>query len=242
MSDSKCLSFFLPFYNEEKSLAPVVKTVISVASQLLTHWEIILVDDGSSDRSFDIACEMMSRCENIRIVRLEGNQGFGIAYLRGISEARFPFAMYLSTDGDVNEVELKQILFAWDGRRGLIQYAQNPQARFYYRYLLSRWFTRITNFLSGNNWPYYNGFNIYRLKEGAQIARLNFGFATQAYVVLNVFNSRSDVIRIATASKFFDQGSKALTIKNFIRATRFFWFVVRTRVAEVRRSKVTIHG
>lgn len=229
-SSNKSLSFFLPFYNEQDSLEKTVTLILQIAPALLSEFEILLINDGSTDGSLAIASALSERSKHIRIINFEKNQGFGSAYLAGVQNARYGFAQYLSTDGDVEADELRQIIQAWDGNSSLLQYAENPQDRHFSRFLLSKIFTSVTNFLSHSHWPYYNGFNIYSLKNKFRLEQRDFGFATQAYVLLSLFQSPEKTILLTTKSRFNDSGSKALTFRNISKAFLFFCFIIRNKL------------
>ncbi len=116
-SINKNLSFFLPFYNEEKTLGETVQLLLMIARANLNQFEILLINDGSTDSSPQIAEFLAQQHPEVQLINLKTNQGFGTAYIRGILHAKFQHAMYLSTDGDVHEDELKQIFNAWDGEK-----------------------------------------------------------------------------------------------------------------------------
>lgn len=226
---NKKLSFFLPFYNEEDNLEKTVKLVLQVAPILLTEFEILLINDGSNDSSLQIAERLRQKSQYLRIFSFEKNQGFGAAYISGLHNARFDHALYLTTDGDVGADELKLIIQTWDGKNSVLQYAENPRSRHLFRFVISKTFVFITNFLSNTNWPYYNGFNIYSLKNKDKLKLLNFGFATQAYALLTLFETPQKTILLATKSRFNDSKSKAITLNNIYKAFLFFYFIIRNR-------------
>lgn len=226
----KRLSFFIPFYNEVASLKDSVEIVLQTARMNLTEFEILLINDGSDDGSVSVAEKLSQQESSIRIISFEKNQGFGSAYISGLLNARFNHAMYLTADGDVDSNELKQILEMWDGKSPLLQYSNNLRSRTLFRFFLSKLFTFTVNFLSGAHWPYYNGFNIYSLKNKNKLELKNFGFATQAYALLTLFESPHETLFLSTNSRFNDATSKGITLKNIHKAFLFFYYIVRNRI------------
>ena len=69
------LSIFLPAYNEEENVASAVKQVSTVAQGLGIEYEIILVNDGSSDRTGEIGRELEQQIPNFRLVEHYPNRG-----------------------------------------------------------------------------------------------------------------------------------------------------------------------
>ena len=81
------LSIVLPAYNEEENVASAVEEVFTAAQQLGTDYEIILVNDGSADRTGDIGRELEQRISNFRLVEHYPNRGYGGALKAGFAAA-----------------------------------------------------------------------------------------------------------------------------------------------------------
>jgi glycosyltransferase involved in cell wall biosynthesis len=81
------LSIVLPAYNEEENVASAVEEVSTVAQQLGMDYEIILVNDGSTDRTGKIARELEQRIPNFRLVEHYPNQGYGGSLKAGFAAA-----------------------------------------------------------------------------------------------------------------------------------------------------------
>jgi glycosyltransferase involved in cell wall biosynthesis len=81
------LSIVLPAYNEEENVASAVEQVSQAAQQLGVDYEIILVNDGSTDRTGEIARELEQRIPNFRLVEHYPNRGYGGALKAGFTAA-----------------------------------------------------------------------------------------------------------------------------------------------------------
>ncbi len=92
------LSIFFPFWNEEKNVKYVVENAIEVAGRIADVWEIIIVDDGSSDKTYQIGQEMASRNKNVSVISHKPNRGYGAALKEGFSNAKYKYVVF--TDGD----------------------------------------------------------------------------------------------------------------------------------------------
>ncbi|MGA0164282.1 MAG: glycosyltransferase family 2 protein, partial [Bdellovibrionota bacterium] len=98
-----------PCFNSEKYISD---TIESVLSQTLTDFEMLVIDDGSSDTSVEIIKSYSERDSRVRLLRLEKNQGPGAARNLGISEARGRFIAFLDSDDLWHSEKLeKQIRF-----------------------------------------------------------------------------------------------------------------------------------
>ena len=91
------VSVVLIFLNEERFIEEAVR---SVYAQTLTDWELILVDDGSTDRSTQIACDLAANDARIRYVDHERHANLGMAVSRnvGVAHSSAPYVAFI--DGD----------------------------------------------------------------------------------------------------------------------------------------------
>jgi perosamine synthetase len=233
----KELSFFIPFRNEEQFLASTVEIVLSVAQDCLNKFEILLVDDRSFDGSPEIA-KKLSLDPNIRVITLPEPGGFGAGYLAGLGFAKYGFAMYLSADGDVTAPDLRGLLQQWHGNMSMIQHCVNDRTRNLFRYHLSRFYTRMVQIGSGTCFNYYNGFNILPTRTLLGKTVSDFGFCTQAHVLLNSLSFENRFQEVGTVCRFNDDTSQALTLKNFRAALAFFVWLLVERIKKGPRRAI----
>jgi glycosyltransferase involved in cell wall biosynthesis len=94
MSGEAFLSVMMPVFNEERTLEVILGHVLEQPQV----GEVIAVDDGSTDRSWEILTRMAAADPRIRPFRQEANQGKGAALRRAITELRMPFALVQDAD------------------------------------------------------------------------------------------------------------------------------------------------
>ena len=93
------LSYFFPAHNEEANLEPLVEEALAALPALAERFEIVIVNDGSKDRTREIADRLVAaNPDTVRCVHHEVNQGYGAAIRSGFRSARFGYVAY--TDGD----------------------------------------------------------------------------------------------------------------------------------------------
>lgn len=92
------LSIFFPFWNEEQNVEKVVVNAIPIAQKVANKWEIIMVDDGSSDNTLTIAKRLASKHKNLSVVSHVPNRGYGAALKEGLMHARYKYVVF--NDGD----------------------------------------------------------------------------------------------------------------------------------------------
>lgn len=93
------LSIVIPIHNEEPSILPLYDRLIAVLEPLNKPFEIIFVDDASSDRSFDLLANLAETDPRMKVIRLRRNFGQTAALSAGFDEAQG--SVIVSLDGDL---------------------------------------------------------------------------------------------------------------------------------------------
>lgn len=100
------ISIIIPMYNAEPFIRQCIR---SVAGQTYRNLEILVIDDGSTDRGPDICGELMAADERIRILRQE-NQGVFAARNRGLDAAEGEYVFFLDSDDAIHPLLLEEML------------------------------------------------------------------------------------------------------------------------------------
>ncbi len=143
------VSIVVPVYNERPTLAALVDECRAALAPGGTSWELIFVDDGSTDGSFDEIAAIRARDERVRAVRLRTNLGKSAALAVGFRAARG--ARLVTLDGDLqdNPSEIPRLLDALDQGADLVSgwkaQRQDPLSRV----IASRLFNALSRWVSG---------------------------------------------------------------------------------------------
>lgn len=105
----KLVSVIIPVYNREKT---IIKAIESVIRQSYTNWELIVVDDGSTDDTFRIVSEKANEVENIRIISNIFTKGPSGARNSGIRAAKGAYISFLDSDDEWFECHLEECMEA----------------------------------------------------------------------------------------------------------------------------------
>ena len=97
------ISVILPTF-DRADLLP--RSIASVLAQTFTDWELIVIDDGSTDNTADVVAAWQQRSGRIRYVR-QANQGVGAARNRGVAEARGEYIACLDSDDEYRPAHLE---------------------------------------------------------------------------------------------------------------------------------------
>ncbi len=90
------LSIIIPAYNEEERILPTIGAISSHISDLVARWELIVVDDGSTDRTAQLVEEL--GLANLRLLKSPRNEGKGSATQRGMLAARGTYVLFTDAD------------------------------------------------------------------------------------------------------------------------------------------------
>jgi dolichol-phosphate mannosyltransferase len=92
------LSIVAPFFNEEAVLKQYIEQVLSVLEENFIHYELILIDDGSTDQSCSICLPFIRKNSNIRLLSFSRNYGHEIALTAGLDYASGDQVIMMDTD------------------------------------------------------------------------------------------------------------------------------------------------
>lgn len=104
------VTVFFPCYNEEENVERTTLAAVRACERLFDDYEVIIVNDGSRDRTGEIADRLAATIPNVRAVHNRPNRGYGGALRRGFEEARKSFIFYTDGDGQFDFEELEKVL------------------------------------------------------------------------------------------------------------------------------------
>ena len=104
------LSVIIPAYNEEKRLPKTLEEIDKYLSKQNYDYEILAVNDGSKDKTVEVAKSLLLKIRNLKVTGYKVNQGKGYAVRFGMLEARGDYRIF--TDAD-NSTSIDQIEKMW---------------------------------------------------------------------------------------------------------------------------------
>lgn len=169
------LSIVVPLYNEEESIKAFYEEFLRVAATLDKEYELIFVDDGSTDSSLEILKDIAKKDNTVRIFSFRKNQGKGEALTFGFQKAQGDYIITLDADLQDKSSELPKLFVkvkeGFDVVCGWRKNRQDPLANV----LSSKFFNLITSMLWGLRLHDYNcGLKLYT-KKAAKSLRLYGG-------------------------------------------------------------------
>ncbi len=108
------ISVFFPCYNEEANVERTTFAALRTLRRISNDFEVIIVNDGSEDRTDRIAQRLATEYREVRAVHNHPNLGYGGALKRGFREAVKPWVFYTDGDGQFDFAEIDKVLGSLD--------------------------------------------------------------------------------------------------------------------------------
>lgn len=100
------ISVFFPAYNLEKQIIPTVRKAYQTVPKLAGKYEIIVINDGSKDKTGETLLQLKNRYKDLRIINHEINRGYGGALKSGFYSAKYKWIAFADGDGQFDIGEL----------------------------------------------------------------------------------------------------------------------------------------
>jgi len=104
------LSAFFPAYNEESQINSTVIKAKSVLERIADKWEIIIIDDGSKDKTVDIVDRLAKNDKRIKLVSHKTNRGYGASLKTGFYTSKYPWIIFTDSDGQFDFSQITSFL------------------------------------------------------------------------------------------------------------------------------------
>ncbi len=124
------LSIVIPAYNEEPNIASAVQRVSDIATTLGIDYEIIVVNDGSRDRTGEVAKGLIGKIPRLRVVEHSPNRGYGGALKAGFAAATKDLVAFVPGDNQFDFGEIRLLLEKLSGSAVVSGYRANRQDPF----------------------------------------------------------------------------------------------------------------
>ncbi|MDO8675215.1 MAG: glycosyltransferase family 2 protein [Candidatus Omnitrophota bacterium] len=151
------VTIIIPAYKEEGNIEAAIDSAVAAAQGAGTDYEIIVVDDGSPDRTGEFARLRAESNPGIRVALNATNEGFGYSFARGVKMASKDYVTVFPGDNDMAMSSLKDLIASRGSSDLVISYMQKTKHRSLFRRAVSRSFVGMMNMLFGLRLQYYNG-------------------------------------------------------------------------------------
>jgi len=214
------LTLVVPCLNEERYIADTLDTVRFAMAELPYTYEILVVDDGCTDRTAALVQEYSDAHPDvpIRLHRNPKNLGLTRSYVDGAFLGRGRYYRLVCGD-NVEPKETLRAVFSQLGKADLIiPFHTRVPGKSAFRRRLSNTYTFIINTLSGYNINYYNGLPLTLRYNVMRWGPYSFGFGFQAELITRLLDEGATYIQIQVEATHREKSGKnsALNWRNFL--------------------------
>jgi len=217
----RTISLIVPALNEEKVITQTVRQILSVVKGCFAGFELVLIDDGSTDETAHLMEELANAEPNVRVIHNPRNLGLGACYRRGVEEARYRYVMLLCGDGGMPASSLPRIFDHIGEADIVIPYITNlRQIKSLSRFLISRTYTGLLNTIFGFSLNYYNGLAVHRVEL---VRCLNFksdGFGFQAEILVKLLKAGCSYAQVGVEGAEKTRRSSALRFWSIVNVVQ----------------------
>jgi len=234
--NQRCLSVVIPVFNEEATLGNVVRKVLAIPDLR----EVIIVDDGSSDGTAEVAAEIAAANPMVRVERLARNAGKTAALRAGFALTQGDIVIVQDADLEYDPQEIHSVIEpileghadVVFGSRFLVRRA--TRVLYFYHYVANKLLTFLSNaFTNLNMTDVETGYKAFRgdIIRNMIIVSSGFGFEVEATAKIAKLGVRVYEVPISYYGRTYSEGKK-ISFKDGLVA---LWLVIRFNVFCTRR-------
>lgn len=131
------ISVMVMAYNEVGNVEPVVRELVRALRLLALPWELVIIDDGSTDGTVSLSDTLAAEISGVRVLHHETNQGLGGVYRTGFAAARGRYVTFFPADGEFPATIISQFLPLMEGADMVLGYLNEPDISLLARILAS---------------------------------------------------------------------------------------------------------
>jgi len=143
------VSVLLPAYNEADNLESVVDELVAALDSLAVPFEVVIVDDGSTDKTRDAIAALTARHRPVLGVRLRRNVGKSSALAAGLTVVRGALVVLMDADGQDDPAGIDRLLAALDDGLDLVTGRRSTRRDRFMKRNTSRVYNAVTAWVSG---------------------------------------------------------------------------------------------
>ncbi|MBP9718584.1 glycosyltransferase [Candidatus Gracilibacteria bacterium] len=189
------LSVIIPAYNEENRIKTTLLTVYDYLKEKNYNAEILVVNDGSKDKTAEVVKHYMHKIPILRLIDMKKNQGKGAAVKNGVEASKGTYILFIDADNSTPIEELEKLFVAMKKHNAQIaigsRYLQNSEVKIkqpLYRVMIGRFGNMLIQlFLIDGIRDTQCGFKLFEHKSAREIFSFQkisrFGFDIEALVV-----------------------------------------------------------
>ncbi len=221
MEKKESLTVIVPAYNEEDSIRLTVRCLVASFNKTNFDWQLVLVDDGSTDKTGEIIGHLALIYPNIKIVKHKLNMGLGRSFCDGVKNSDKENVTWIPADGENDLDGIIKYFFLLEYVDVIVPFVTNTNIRPWKRRFLSKLYLLIVNFSFGTFFNYTNGNIVYKREIFDVIKPRANSFFIHTECLIKAVRAGFLFAEVPVYLKKRKKGrSKALTVKSFYSLVR----------------------
>jgi glycosyltransferase involved in cell wall biosynthesis len=198
-SAPRSVSVFVAAFNEAENLGPTVQTIERALAETVDEYEIIVVNDGSTDGTRQVADALAAVNSRVVVIHNQTNMGLGYGWMRAIEAASKATFVFIPGDNTWPYPSLRDLFGAMGQADIVTSYPTNSEIRVPARRLLSSLYTALLNLLFGLRLRYYHGLTIYPIELQRSGIVTTHGFASMSEALLQAIHRGYSYVAVPCA-------------------------------------------
>jgi len=215
------ISFIVACYNEEKNIVGTINSIKKANVKLKnSNYEIVVIDDGSEDFSYQILKNLKKKNKKIRVFQNHKNLGYGGTVKKGIKISKGTHVIWVPGDNSHKPSELYKILKFKNKFDIISTFYSNTESRSRFRDFFTKVYTPILNFIFGLSLPYFNGVTLIRkiIFRNFEIFTNSHSFQVEIWVNIKLIDKYTYKF-VPTLLNDRIKGATAFKLKNSIKVS-----------------------
>ena len=216
------ITVMVPALNEELYLRDTVRIIIRAAESNNVELDIVIVNDGSTDKTPDITDELEKNFPFVRSIHNKKNLGIGRSLAKVVKIAKGDKFLIVGGDGDMSENDVSNLLSNMDKAEMIFLYFLNKEARGRFRNLLSLLYNAIHILFFDLYVQYVSGPCIYPMEKLRKLDIKSGRFSIVAELSIKLLHLGCTYYEVPGYMQKGTIGSSAISIKNFLEVCGSF--------------------
>jgi len=224
---AQSLTVAIPALNEEENIEVTIRTVLAAAGKVRgLKLELLVVDDGSTDRTAEIVQRLGVEFPEVRLLRNPQNIGLGASIRRAIQEASSEKFLFIPGDNDIPSSALDLLIGNAHAADIVMVYFHNDECRGRKRYLMSTLFKLIYTTVFDLYIQYINGPAVYPVAQLRALDLHSTRFSIVAEINVKLLRQGLSFVEFSSNRQTGLVGSTSFTFRTLVETVRVFMQVL----------------